>query len=121
MSESPLTLCCKQSESEQYICKWTRVLSEVLEFICIGWPNQCKSKLNPFFTKHNERTVLNNYILWGSRVVVPFQGRKSVLAELHAGHSDVLSSAAIRDVESGTEIECSSLFQDLTFLVYVFF
>ena len=83
-SESPVT--------EQYICKWTRrdpVLSEVLEFICIGWPNQCKSELNPVFTKHNELTVLINCILWGSRVVVPFQGRKSVLAELQVGHPRV--------------------------------
>ena len=33
--------------------------------------------------------MLNNCILWGSRVVVPFKWRKPVLTELHVGHPAV--------------------------------
>ena len=33
--------------------------------------------------------MLNNCILWGSRVVIPFKLRKTVLTELHVGHPGV--------------------------------
>ena len=66
MAESPVT--------EQHIRNWTPrdpVLSAVLEHIRTSWPNQSRPELKPFFTKRNELTVLNNCILWGSRVVIP--------------------------------------------------
>ena len=84
MAESPV--------AEQQIWKWTLrdpVLSAVLEHILTGWPNQSRPELKPFFTKCNELTVLNNCILWGSHVVIPFKWRKPVLTELHVGHPGV--------------------------------
>jgi len=50
-----------------------------------GW-HQAKlgDDFKPFVVGKNELSILNGYILWGSRVVVPPQGQAKVLAELHS-------------------------------------
>ena len=39
----------------------------------------------PFWNRHKELFTLNGCITWGTRIVPP-QGRKSLLDELHVGH-----------------------------------
>lgn len=73
-----------------HIKEWTQrdpVLSRVLRFILEGWPATNKSEeLNPYFSKQSELSVEDGCVLWGSRVVVPPQGRQKVLTELHEAH-----------------------------------
>ena len=75
--------------SSASIQKWTErdpVLSEVKRFVLQGFPSQLDSKFTPFKSRSKELSVTNGCILWGARVVVPPQGRSSVLKELHDTH-----------------------------------
>ena len=69
---------------------WTRrdpVLAQVLQFIEWGWPQNLDSSFSPYLSRKTELSVLDGCILWGSRVVIPAQGQKAVLHELHSAHS----------------------------------
>ena len=69
------------------IQKWTNrdpVLSEVKRHVLQGFPStELDSSLVPYKSRVKELSVVNGCILWGARVVVPQQGRKAVLDELH--------------------------------------
>ena len=74
-----------------HIKQWTDtnpVLSQVRRCILQGWPQATLGDdFKPYIARKNELSVLNGYILWGSRVVVPPQGRAKVLEELHSCHT----------------------------------
>ena len=81
LNESPIT-------AEQ-ISTWTRrdpSLSALLQMVKQGWPAQCPPELAPFAKRRSELSMHGGCVLWGSRVVVPEQGRKSILQQLHEGH-----------------------------------
>ena len=74
------------------IANWTRrdpLMARVLRYILQGWPSQSDEDLKPYWQRKLELSVQDGCILWGGRVVVPPQGRQSVLNELHSGHSGV--------------------------------
>ena len=72
------------------IRRWTDthpVLSKIRQFILQGWPNnQLDEEFQPYSKRKTELSVLDGCILWGTRVVVPPQGRQFVLQELHDTH-----------------------------------
>ena len=72
------------------IKSWTAkdpVLSRVLRYIQTGWPDQITDeKFKPFFVRKTELSAWDGCILWGSRMVIPPQGRELVLQELHETH-----------------------------------
>ena len=72
------------------IRRWTDtlpVLSKIRQFILQGWPTtQLDEEFQPYSKRKAELSVLDGCILWGTRVVVPPQGRQSVLQELHDTH-----------------------------------
>ena len=81
LEDSPITA--------RHIQIWTRrdpVLSKVLQFIERGWPDRCNHSLASFSSKKNELSVYQGCVMWGSRVVVPPQGQRAILLELHEGH-----------------------------------
>ena len=69
---------------------WTSkdpVLAKVKSFILSGWPDQLEdSEFKPFVQRKHELSVEDGCILWGSRVIIPPQGRQKVLKELHQAH-----------------------------------
>lgn len=69
---------------------WTHrdtLLSQVEQFTYHGWPESCPNeKLKLFWQKRHELSIHDGCLLWGSRVVVPDQGWRQVLLELHQGH-----------------------------------
>ncbi|KAJ8351825.1 hypothetical protein SKAU_G00233010 [Synaphobranchus kaupii] len=69
---------------------WTRsdpVLSVVLTFVRCGWPATVTGEdLKPYFWRRHELSIQDNCLLWGSRMVVPPQGRAVVISELHTAH-----------------------------------
>ena len=73
-----------------HIKEWTKrdpVLSQVLRYTLEGWPKIANSEeLTPYYTKRTELSVEDGCILWGTRVIVPPQGRSKVLSELHEAH-----------------------------------
>lgn len=66
--------------------KQDAVLIRVLEYTKRGWPNKVHESLKPYFTRRNELTCENNCLLWGNRVIIPFNLRENVLELLHSQH-----------------------------------
>ena len=69
---------------------WTAkdpLLSKVKQYIMVGWPEtQLGEEFKPYRSRWKELNTLDGCILWGSRVVIPPQGRKAALVELHETH-----------------------------------
>jgi len=76
--------------SASNIKHWTTkdpLLAKVRRFIQLGWPEEALgADYKPYYTRKQELSVYDGCILWGSRVVIPPPGRKSVLDELHQAH-----------------------------------
>ena len=45
--------------------------------------------IHPYFRRHTELSVIDGYILWGSRVVIPLEGRRNIIKQLHETHPGV--------------------------------
>jgi hypothetical protein len=77
----------------EQVKNWTKrtpILSRVLKFIKQGWPSKCPDvELQPYFQRRDELSVQDDCILWGNRVVVPPQGRRQVVDELHETHPGI--------------------------------
>ena len=73
---------------------WTArdpVLSLVLQFVLQGWPLKVEDEaLKPYFTRREELSVYAGCLLWGTRVVIPPQGREEVLNTLHESHPGIV-------------------------------
>ncbi len=70
--------------------EWTTkdpLLAQVRRYTLLGWPDTpLGDDFKPYQSRSRELSVLNGCILWGSRVIVPPQGRQAVLNELHETH-----------------------------------
>lgn len=75
------------------IRQWTQrdpVMSQVYECVLNGWPHECPDKdLTPYFTRKDELSAHDGCIMWGSRVIVPPQGRSFIIEELHDTHPGI--------------------------------
>ena len=61
-----------------------------------GWPTQALgNEFQPYISRKNELSVLDGCILWSSRVIIPPQGRKPLLSELHNTHLGVSKMKAL--------------------------
>ena len=66
------------------------VLSQVRNFLMNGWPQNCEDKaFMPYTCRQNELSVQYSCIMWGSRVVIPPQGRQQIINELHESHPGI--------------------------------
>ena len=78
---------------------WTSrdvILAKVLNHVLYGWPEATQEEaLKPFFNRKEELSVQDGCLLWGSRVIVPTQGRSLVLQELHQSHPGVSRMKAL--------------------------
>ena len=74
------------------IRQWTdtdTVLSRVRRNLLSGWVNTTEPALQPYQSRSTELSVQDGCILWGSRVVIPQEGRGAVISLLHEGHPGV--------------------------------
>jgi len=62
------------------------ILSKVHTLLLQGWQYSSNPDLKPYQVRHNELTVCDGCVMWGSRIFVPQAGRKSVMEQLHDGH-----------------------------------
>ena len=65
------------------------VLAKVRRFVQQGWPRTVDSELQPYHSRQLELSIQDNCLLWGSRIIVPKQGREKLLALLHEGHPGI--------------------------------
>ena len=79
--------------------QWTArdpVLPQVMQFVLQGWPPVVEdAHLQPYFTRRNELSVQAGCLLWGSRVIVPPQGREEVMNILHDSHPGIVRMKGI--------------------------
>ena len=60
---------------------------KVCRFVISGWPaDDLGNKFQPFVSMQKELSVLNGCLLWASRLIIPPQGRKYLLDQLHKTH-----------------------------------
>ena len=68
---------------------WTShdpTLSTVKKFVLQGWLDTKDPNIQPYYHRKTELSVQDGCLLWGNRVIIPPQGRKKVLEELHAAY-----------------------------------
>ena len=90
LDDSPVTA--------RHIQTWTRrdpVLSKVMHYVERGWPSTSEESLSTYSAKRNELSIFHGCVMWGSRVVIPPQGRSTVLQELHEGHPGMTKMKAL--------------------------
>lgn len=73
------------------------VLKEVIKFVAEGWPEtkEVKNKFSSFYDKRNSLTLEQGVLMWGHRVVIPSDFRKSLLEEIHTSHFGIVKLKAI--------------------------
>ena len=66
------------------------------QYLLLGWPDQqLGEEFKPFTSRKDELSLQDGCILWGSRVVIPPQGREPVLEELHESHPGICKMKAL--------------------------
>ena len=71
-------------------------LSKVLRYTKKGWPAEVSDTLKPNWYRRAELSIEDDYILWGTRVIVLLKLRKEVLKELHQSCSHGSVSKELR-------------------------
>ena len=67
-----------------------------LDYTLTGWPSHVTDeKLKPYFTRRNELTADQGYVLWGMRVIIPSLIRNRLLQALHEEHPGIVAMKAI--------------------------
>ena len=72
---------------------WTArdpLLSNVVKFVLQGWPNDVPQEYSQYSRHATELSVQKGCLLWGARVVIPPQGRETLLNEFHSGHPGIV-------------------------------
>ncbi|XP_062846979.1 uncharacterized protein K02A2.6 [Trichomycterus rosablanca] len=95
-------LICEHLEgvplTAKQIAKVTRTdteLSRLHRFIMEGWPKEIPEELKGYHKRHDELSVEQGCVLWGTRVVTPSKLRAAVLKEIHSGHPGIVKMKAI--------------------------
>ena len=85
LNETPVT--------SRKVREWTArdpILAQILQFVLQGWPDQVGDELAPYYRRKQELSVQQGVLLWGSRSVIPPQGRETLLEELHRSHPGIV-------------------------------
>ena len=72
-------------------------ISKVRQAILSGWKSvdTREPDVQPYYTRRDELSVLKGCILWGSRVVMPPQGRDRITDELHSTHPGIVKMKSL--------------------------
>ena len=68
------------------------VLSKVLRYLEMGWPDTIDDDLRPYHNRRNELSLEQGCVLWGNRVVIPRNLQPEVLEMLHEGHIGIVKT-----------------------------
>ena len=62
--------------------------SQVINFCLKGWPNkhQVTHVVRPYWDSREKISVINNLLLYGSRIIVPTALQQSTVDKIHCGH-----------------------------------
>uniref|UniRef100_A0A1Y1LT42 RNA-directed DNA polymerase n=3 Tax=Photinus pyralis TaxID=7054 RepID=A0A1Y1LT42_PHOPY len=88
-------ICAKDIANET---KKDPVLSKVLQWVWKGWPDdkiKFSEEFTPYLHRKNEISCYQDCLLWGTRVIVPLGGRKTVLNLLHSAHPGIVKMKSL--------------------------
>lgn len=93
-------LFSKAAVSSSNIKAWTQrdpTLSKVYELTQNGWTENTAipDNLKPYATRRYELSTDAGCVLWGNRLIIPPQGQKQVLQELHETHPGINKMKAL--------------------------
>ena len=72
------------------------LLSRVKKYVSEGWPrSELSPEFKPYLSRQCELGLLDGCLMWGARVIIPPQGRKLLLGELHETHPGVSKMKAL--------------------------
>ena len=72
------------------------VLSQVRDYVMNGWPRDLQDNdFKPYFTRADELSIHSGCLMWGSRVIIPPQGREFIVNELHETHPGISRMKAL--------------------------
>lgn len=71
------------------------LLSTVRKYVLQGWPENSREGLEAYSRRRLELSVHQGCLLWGSRVIIPPQGRETLLEELHECHPGIVRMKAL--------------------------
>ncbi|XP_055906626.1 uncharacterized protein K02A2.6-like [Eupeodes corollae] len=73
------------------------ILSQIFHFVANGWPNEIKEndELKAFFKRRENISIIDGFIMFGQRVVVPKLYRRRVLKQFHRGHQGIERTKSI--------------------------
>ena len=65
-----------------------QICSQVIEYCRGSWPNKrlITSSLRPYWEARNKISVVDDLLLYGTRIVVPFPLQASTIEKIHRGH-----------------------------------
>lgn len=69
-------------------------LQQVKKWLQTGWPNKIEKKFQGFWQKRNEMSIIDDCLIWGTRVVIPSVFRPEILNYLHANHPGIVATKA---------------------------
>ncbi len=94
-----ITVALDHVSSETLVCaeqikEWTRrdpLMSQVWRYTMQGWPDTIPSEvLRDYWGRRDEISTEDGCLFWGSRVIIPPQGREAILEELHETHPGIV-------------------------------
>ena len=71
------------------------IISNVINFVLCGRPSRVNEQLKPYFSSRDELAVESSYLIWGNKVVIPFQLREKILIEHHENHPGIVRMKAL--------------------------
>ena len=71
------------------------ILSKVLLYLRIGWPNEVIKELKSYFLNKQELAIENDCVLRGYRIIIPEKLRNIVLESLHESHMGIVKTKAL--------------------------
>ena len=112
LSRSPVTLTKeKETDSICFLDMWKDtplnptiiaklqdedlLLKQVREYVRNGWPYNVSSELKPYLLRRNDITLLDNCLVWGSRIILPKIQQNNILNQLHVAHPGVVRMKAL--------------------------
>lgn len=90
MDETPIT-----GEKIAKLTTTNPVLSRVRQFVERRWPLQAPSELEAYNRTKAEFSVQHGVLFWGTRVIIPPEGRDTPLEKLHETHPGIVKLKAV--------------------------
>lgn len=71
------------------------ILNKVMYYVMNGWSTNVESELKGFLCKKDQLHIDQGCLLWGYKVIIPFNLKEDILNELHSGHLGIVKMKSL--------------------------